>query len=76
MEDVITIIDGRSEIIEEVKQSSPELKKVIGEWFQRLLSDDRFIDSIDGHLPDEAANHGTHYPLKKSSRNSEWATAG
>jgi len=56
MEDVIIIIDGRPEIVDEVRQSSPELRKTIGEWFQKLLGDDRFVDSIDGHLPDAAVN--------------------
>ena len=56
IEDIITIIDGRAELIEEIDSESQELKSFLSQSFEHLLSDEDFLDSLPGHLlPDEAS---------------------
>jgi len=51
VEDIIAVLDGRPEIVEEVKQAEPELVRELSERFQRLLQDNRFVDAVSGHMP-------------------------
>lgn len=51
IEDIIAVLDGRPEIIEEVKRSEPALVKELSKRFKKLLSDRRFIDAVSGHMP-------------------------
>ena len=56
MEDIITILDGRPEIVSEVRDSSDDLKDFLSRTFRTLLANDEFIESIPGHLsPDRAS---------------------
>ena len=56
MEDIITVIDGREELIEEVRKSSDELRIFISTTFKNFLQNDSFIESLSGHLlPDSAS---------------------
>ena len=51
MEDIIAVLDGRPEIVNEVKSVELELTKELSKRFNTLLQDNRFIDSISGHMP-------------------------
>lgn len=51
IEDIIAVLDGRSEIVNEVLRSEPELVKELSERFQSLLREKRFIDAVSGHMP-------------------------
>lgn len=56
LEDLITVLDGRLEIVEEVQQSQEGIKQYLAEQFERLLANDEFLDALPGHLaPDEAS---------------------
>lgn len=60
LEDVITVIDGRSELIEEVSQAPIELQRYLSEQFSTLFDNPEFEDSIPGHLlPDSASQART-----------------
>jgi predicted nucleotidyltransferase len=62
MEDIITILDGRPEIVSEIRSSSDDLKDYLSKTFRILLVNDEFLDSIPGHLsPDRASQ--TRLPL-------------
>jgi predicted nucleotidyltransferase len=62
MEDIITILDGRPEIISEIRSSPDDLKDFLSRTFRTLLANDEFLDSIPGHLsPDRASQ--TRLPL-------------
>jgi len=56
MEDIISVIDGRKEIIEEVKNSPEELRTFLSETFKAFLQNDSFIESLSGHLLPDAAS--------------------
>ncbi|UCF85090.1 MAG: hypothetical protein JSV50_05510, partial [Desulfobacteraceae bacterium] len=51
MEDIIAIIDGRIELIDEVKNTDPDLKRFLSQTFQRFLKTEAFLESLPGHLP-------------------------
>lgn len=51
IEDVIAVLDGRPEIVIEVRQSEPELAVELSERFHSLLRDSRFVDAVSGHMP-------------------------
>lgn len=49
-EDIIAIIDGRLELIEEVKHTSPTLRAYLIEAFSNILVQDDFQTALPGHL--------------------------
>jgi len=51
MEDIIAVLDGRPEIVSEIVQSDDAVRGHIAASFRALLQDDRFKDSLPGHLP-------------------------
>jgi len=56
MEDIITVIDGRPEVINEIKTSPPDLRNYLSQEFQKLSNNEFFIESLSGHLrPDKAS---------------------
>jgi len=65
MEDIITIIDGRPELIEEVALAPEDLRVYLVEEFGRLERDKAFLDSLAGHLPPDAANQA-RVPIVRS----------
>lgn len=51
IEDIVAVLDGRPEILDEVKQSDPALVQALSERFRSLLNDNQFIDALSGHMP-------------------------
>lgn len=58
IEDIIAVINGRPELIEEVRQSVPELLEELSNRFADLASNDRFIESLPGHLLPDIDSQG------------------
>lgn len=56
MEDIIAIIDGRIELIDEVRDSDAHLKKFLSEKFQSFLKKEAFLESLPGHLPPDSVS--------------------
>jgi hypothetical protein len=56
LEDIISVIDGRAELVDEISASPPELRQYLGAEFQALLSDPAFSDALPGHLLPDAAS--------------------
>ena len=56
MEDIINFINGRVEVLEDIKNSEAELKDFIIKSLQGFLEDELFLDALPGHLlPDQAS---------------------
>jgi hypothetical protein len=55
LEDVITVIDGRPEIVEEVPSARADVRAYIAEELQALLSTRAFTDALPGFLLPDAA---------------------
>jgi hypothetical protein len=58
IEDCILLIDGRPEIVEEIRNADVEIKKYLVNTFSKLLEDDDFLESISGHLFTDEASQG------------------
>ena len=55
MEDLINFINGRAEVIEDIKNSKPDLREFVIESLGRFLEDEFFLEALPGHLlPDQA----------------------
>ena len=56
MEDIITLIDGRPEIVDEVRTAPDEVKKFLVQKFGGFTENRYFLDALPGHLlPDLAS---------------------
>ncbi len=56
MEDIITVLDGRPEIVSEIITSPDDLKDYLSESFMALLADGNYLDAIPVHLlPDRTS---------------------
>ena len=54
LEDILSVIDGRSGLVDEISKAEQNVKTEISKRFKVLLSDDKFIDAIPGHLPSDS----------------------
>jgi hypothetical protein len=55
LEDVVTVIDGRPEIIDEVSSAPEDVRDYIATAFQELMANRAFADALPGFLlPDSA----------------------
>jgi predicted nucleotidyltransferase len=56
LEDIITVVDGRPELLEEARASPAELRKYLANEFRSLTGLAAFLDALPGHLPGDAAS--------------------
>jgi hypothetical protein len=56
MEDLLTVIDGRRKISDEIAAASPELVNYISQFFDDVLTQRSFQDALPGHLPADSAS--------------------
>ncbi len=50
LEDVISLLNGRREVYEEVRNSSNQIKAYLKVEFTTFLNEERFMESLPGHL--------------------------
>jgi predicted nucleotidyltransferase len=50
MEDVINLVDGRPELIQEIEDQEPELRNYLREEVDALLANPRFVESVGWHI--------------------------
>jgi hypothetical protein len=66
LEDIITVIDGRPEFVEEISRSAPDLKRYLARECRNLLASSQFRDALPGHLlPDAASQQRTSIVLNR-----------
>lgn len=56
LEDVMTVIDGREELEQEIAAAPTEIRQAISEHLVGLLGDDRLTEAMAGFLPGDAAS--------------------
>jgi len=56
IEDIISVVDGRPELAEEVRLSETALVDVLATRFHMLLGDQAFVDAVSGHMPTDDIN--------------------
>ena len=63
LEDLVTVIDGRAEIIEEIRSAPQEVKAYIASEVKKLLETAEFIDALPGYLLPDTASQARIRPL-------------
>ena len=58
MEDIIALLDGRPEIVDEVGGADTDLRAHLVARCSDLLDDDKFLAALPGHLLDESDSPG------------------
>jgi predicted nucleotidyltransferase len=56
LEDVVAVIDGRSELVAEVEAAAGDLRSYLSGQVQKLVQNPRFLDGLPGHLPPDEAS--------------------
>ncbi len=54
--DIISVIDGRDSLVDEMANADPALRQGVAEELERLMATRGFVDSLPGHLPGDAAS--------------------
>lgn len=49
-EDIISVLDGRGKIIQDIEQSDSEVKKYLQDTFREFFYSRAFLDSLPGHF--------------------------
>jgi len=53
LEDVISVVDGRSSLSQELKSSPPALRGFVADQIRQLIDDPDFLRHLPGHLPSD-----------------------
>src|ERR1051325_10485931 len=56
LEDIVTLVDGRPELVEEIKAADDDVRAFIMEEIDDLLATPAFVDALPGHFPGDEAN--------------------
>jgi predicted nucleotidyltransferase len=56
IEDVIAVVDGRPELVEELRKSDKKLLKSLSKKVNGLIGNQNFVAAISGHMPPDAAS--------------------
>jgi predicted nucleotidyltransferase len=56
LEDIITVIDGRPELADEVTTATQEIRDYLQRCFADLLRQEAFLTALPGHLPGDASS--------------------
>jgi predicted nucleotidyltransferase len=54
LEDIIAVLDGRGEVVEEIRAAEDELREFLRDWAVRLLNEPAFLDALPGYLRGDA----------------------
>jgi hypothetical protein len=56
LEDLLAVVDGRPEIVDEMTTADPTLATYVSTTLRGLLADPSFVDALPGHLPPDPAS--------------------
>lgn len=56
MEDIVALVDGRLELVDEVLDTSPDLLAYLEQALREFLDDDDFHDALPGNVPGDQAS--------------------
>lgn len=66
LEDLVTVVDGRAEIISEMDRADPELRNYVSNTLESLMQTSRFVEALPGYLsPDEAGQQRIEITLRR-----------
>ena len=56
LEDIVTVVDGRPALVDELRSTPEELRTYIAMEISSLLGAAQFLDALPGHLPGDSAS--------------------
>ena len=56
MEDIVTVVDGRPEVVSEIRLAADELRRYLADRFWALLDNIHFREALPGHMPGDEAS--------------------
>lgn len=56
MEDIVTVVDGRATLLDEINASNSELREYLVAEFGSLMNNPGFIEALGGHLPGDSGS--------------------
>ena len=56
MEDVVAVVDGRAELLDELAAAAPDMRDYLASTVRGLLGDRRFLEALPGHIPPDMAS--------------------
>jgi len=56
LEDIITVVDGREKLIEEITGANEELRTYLSDFFRGFSKSQRILEALPGHLPPDEAS--------------------
>ncbi len=56
LEDIVAVLDGRPEVVEEIRQCESTLREHLQDRLAALLKESRFLEALPGHMPGDAAS--------------------
>jgi hypothetical protein len=65
LEDLITVIDGREKIVDEIAAADPALCNFVSKAMAALVAAEDFMEALPGHLPADAASQGRLAGLRR-----------
>lgn len=65
LEDVITVVDGRPEIVREVRDAQSDVRGYVASEMRRLLNTRQFLDALPGFLLPDSASQGRQPLLRE-----------
>ena len=68
LEDIVTVIDGRPSIVQEISKADPKVKQFVRATIAYLLNESRFLDVLPGFLLPDLANQQRIRPLLERLR--------
>lgn len=69
IEDIVAVLDGRREIVQEIERAPPALVKELSDRFQKLSKERRFIDAVSGHMPTDGASQARVSTILETIKN-------
>lgn len=68
LEDVLAVVDGRAELVDELRAGPHDVRDYVSEQVATLLTEARFHDALPGHLaPDSASQARIEVLLERLS---------
>ena len=67
--DIIYVVNGRPEVVDEIKNSDTELRKYLSRKFKKLLKNDFFHEAIQGCLRADMENQSRYYIIIERLKN-------
>ena len=56
LEDLIAVVDGRAELVQEIKAAQNDVRSYLAQEIARLCGAREFLDALPGHLPPDEAS--------------------